>query len=171
MRENSKNTSHNSTKYSLLNNLPTETLKNMIRSDCFGSEDEQLDDATIKMILDIVTLREQGGDCEVNVNALWENFQDEYASSVTRSTPSETEKLQNNALLCKRPLRTLRYIGVAALLCLLFGNCIAFATGGSFFDSIAKWTEETFHFETTNHDTSNNITPVYQYELGDEIIT
>lgn len=171
MRENSKNTSPNSTKYGLLNTLPTETLKNMIRSDCFGSENEQLDDATIEIILDIITLREQGGDYEVNVNVLWENFQDEYASSVIYSTSSETEKSENNILLRKRPFRTLRYILVAVLLCLLFGNCIVFATGGNFFDSIAKWTEETFRFETNNNDTSNNITLVYQLELVDEIIT
>ena len=162
MRENSKNASHNSTKYSLLNNLPTETLKNMIRSDCFGSEEEQLDDTTIEIILDIITLREQGGDYDVNVNALWENFQDEYASSVVRPTPTVTEKSKSDILLRKRPFRALRYILVAALLCLLFGNCVVFATGGNFFDSIAKWTEETFHFETNNNDNSNTITPVYQ---------
>lgn len=170
MRENSKNTSHNSTKYSLLNNLPTETLKNMIRSDCFGSEDEQLDDTTIEIILDIITLREQGGDNEIDVNTLWKNFQNEYVPSTIHPTPIETKKSNHNTLLYKRPLHTLRYILVAVLLCFLFGNCIVFATGGNFFDSIAKWTEEVFFFETTSNDTSNNITPAYTFELEDEII-
>lgn len=143
----------------------------MIRSDCFGSDDEQLDDVTIEMILDIITLREQGGEQEVNVNVLWENFQDEYAVSVVHPTSTITEKSKSDILLHKRPFRVLRYILVAALLCLVFGNCVVFATGGNFFDSIAKWTEETFHFETNNNDNSNIITPVYQSELEDEIIT
>lgn len=171
MRENSKNTSHNSTKYSLLNKLPTETLKNMIRSDCFGSEDETLDDATIEMILDIITLREQGGDYEVDVNVLWKNFHEEYASSIIHPTPTESKQSNDNVLLYKRPLRTFRYILVAALLCLLLGNTIVFATGGDFFESIAKWTEETFHFETTNDKSSSNRIPDCYYELGDETIT
>ena len=171
MRENSKNTSHNSTKYSLLNKLPTETLKNMIRSDCFGSEDETLDDTTIEMILDIITLREQGGDYEVDVNVLWKNFQEEYASSIIHPTSTESKQSNDNILLHKRPLRTLRYILIATLLCLLFGNCIVFGTEGNLFDSIAKWTDEMFHFEVPSKPFSDNIDTIpnaIEIELGDE---
>lgn len=80
MREKQEHASSNSIKHTLLNDMSTEALKDLIRQDCFGSEDDQLSDDVIETILEIISQREQErGD--IDVNTLWENFQTEYISA------------------------------------------------------------------------------------------
>lgn len=173
MKEKQKQSSHTSLKYALLNDMSTEDLKNLIQQDCFGSEDEQLDEMTIELILDIISQREPRGR-DIDVNVLWENFQTEYMSSQNSSPVESTEDHSKASITFqRRPLRFLRYAVVAALLCLLLGNCVAFASGFNLFDYIAKWTEETFQFEKVQDTSSsmiNLIEIVDDDTFGDEFI-
>lgn len=150
MREKQEKSSSNSVKYTLLNNMSTEALKDLIRQDCFGSEEDQLSDDVIEIILEIISQREQGrGD--INVSVLWKNFQEEYTVSskkVEASIHNNIDKsINTSSTTYQKPMKTLRHLLIAAILCLLFGNCVAFASGVNLFDYIANWTEETFQFE------------------------
>lgn len=168
MREKQNYSSPQSTKYRLLNDIPTEALKNMIRLDCFGSEEDQLDTDTIETILAIISQREQKGG-EIDINTLWDNFQSEYMPTINQPelmTHEDLEKCATSAIIHKKPLRFLRHVLIAALLCLLLGNCVAYASGVNIFEHIARWTKETFHFEKANS-TSFQVTE--QNDLGDEI--
>lgn len=156
MREKQEHASSNSVRYSLLNNMSTEALKDLIRQDCFGSEEDQLSDDVIEVILEIISQREQGrGD--IDVLALWKNFQEEYmpaSKNAAENMPNNIDKsINTDSITHQKPMKTLRHLLIAAILCLLFGNCVAFASGINLFDYIANWTEETFQFERV-HDSS-----------------
>lgn len=162
MREKQINSTHNSTKYGLLNKMSTPALKEMIKQDCFGSQEDSLDDETIEMILDIISDREQEGR-EIDVNVLWNNFQSEYVpANYTHEIPNSQKKSFYKSSSFKMPLRRLL---IAILLCVLLGNCVAFASRINLFDYIARWTEETFQFQKTDETSFNYM---YLYEYGEE---
>lgn len=158
MREKQPQATKKSIQYGLLNDMSTETLKSLIQQDCFGSEEEQLDDDTIEMIVEIISQREPE-ESDVDIDALWNTFVTEYmptvASSNLAALSSEPDVIRPKPLLSKKPLRAFRHILVAILLCLLLGNCVAFASGVNLFEYIARWTEDTFQFEKIE-DTSSN---------------
>lgn len=160
MREKPEQSSSNSIKYTLLNNMSTEALKSLIRQDCFGSEEDQLSDDIIEIILEIISQREQER-CDIDVSALWKNFQEEYSPELKNEEMNLHNIIDNpvnaDSTICRKPIKTLRHLLVAVLLCLLFGNCIAFASGINLFDYIANWTEETFQFEKVQDSSSYDI--------------
>ena len=157
MREKQPQATKKSIQYGLLNDMSTETLKSLIQQDCFGSEEDQLDDDTIEMIIDIISQREPE-ESDVDIDALWNTFVTEYMPTVTSSYSAvlspESNITRPKTLISKKPLRTFRHILVAILLCLLFGNCVAFASGVNLFEYIARWTEDTFQFEKIEDDSS-----------------
>ena len=164
MREKQEHASSNSIKHTLLNDMSTEALKDLIRQDCFGSEDDQLSDDVIETILEIISQREQErGD--IDVNTLWETFQTEYMSAdkpIQADTHNIIDKpINTDSKSQRKPIKTLRYLLIAAVLCILFGNCLAFASGFNLFDYIANWTEETFQFEKVQdaslHNTNTSV--------------
>lgn len=159
MREKQPQAAKKSIKYGLLNDMSTETLKSMIQQDCFGTGEDQLDDDIIEMIIDIISQREPE-ESDVDIDALWNTFVTEYmptvASSNLAALSSEPDVIRPKLLLSKKPLRTFRHILVAILLCLLLGNCVAFASGVNLFEYIARWTEDTFQFERIEDDSSRN---------------
>lgn len=168
MREKQEHSSSNSVKYTLLNNMSTEALKDLIRQDCFGSEEDQLSDDVIEIILEIISQREQGrGD--IDVSALWKNFQEEYMSAsknTEASTYNNIGKPNTDSTTYRKPMKTLRHLLIAAILCLLFGNCVVLASGVNLFDYIANWTEETFQFEKVQNSSFYNRNYI---EFEDEI--
>ena len=150
MREKQPQATKKSIQYGLLNDMSTETLKSLIQQDCFGSEEDQLDDDTIEMIIDIISQR-----AVATVNTFVTEYMPTVASSNLAALSSEPDVIRPKLLLSKKPLRTFRHILVAILLCLLLGNCVAFASGVNLFEYIARWTEDTFQFEKIE-DTSSN---------------
>lgn len=170
MREKQEQSSSNSVKYTLLNNMSTEALKDLIRQDCFGSEEDQLSDDIIEIILEIISQREQERG-EINVSALWENFQDEYVSSLknieVNSYNTINKTINTDSIVHRKSTKTLRHLLIAAILCLLFGNCVAFTSGFNLFDYIARWTDETFQFEKVQGTSFHNKKYI---EFGDEIM-
>ena len=140
MTENTSNESNNSKGFEFLNEMSTEELKNILRVDCFSDDIKKLDDDTISKILQIITQREADGR-DIDARLLWENFKMEYLPSIDMAEEKDTIQ---------------EYAVIAALLCLLLGNCVAFAHGVNIFEYIANWNDETFHFEQTD-----SITPEY----------
>lgn len=140
------------TKYRELELLDTETLKELIRTDCYT---EDLDEAYVLCALRIISSREQakqGQDQEVD--QAWRRFKEKYCTpegagqSLYDSSPGEEEREETPARK-RRPLRRLprRVAVVAAVLCALFATMIvAQAAGADLWGVIIQWTKENFRF-------------------------
>lgn len=140
------------TKYRELEQLDTETLKELIRTDCYT---EDLDEACIQYALRIISSREHPQpDRAQEVDQAWRRFQETYCTpegegqSLYDSTP-RLEQMQETAPRKRRSLRRLprRVAVVAAVIGALFATMlVAQAAGLDLWGVIVQWSEETFHF-------------------------
>lgn len=140
------------TKYRELELLDTETLKELIRTDCYT---EDLDEEYVLCALRIISSREHPQpDRAQEVDQAWRRFQETYCTpegegqSLYDSTP-RLEQMQETAPRKRRPLRRLprRVAVVAAVICTLFATMlVAQAAGLDLWGVIVQWSEETFRF-------------------------
>ena len=140
------------TKYQELELLDTETLKELIRTDCYT---EDLDEACIQYALRIISSREHPQpDRAQEVDQAWRRFQEEYCTpegegqSLYDSTP-QLEQPEEAVYRKRRPLRRLprRVAVVAAVICTLFATMlVAQAAGADLWGVIIQWTKENFRF-------------------------
>lgn len=140
------------TKYRELELLDTETLKELIRTDCYT---EDLDEECILYALCIISSREHPQpDWAQEVDRAWRRFQEEYCTpegegqSLYDSTP-QLEQHEEESPRKRRSLRRLprRVAVVAAVICTLFATMlVAQAAGLDLWGVIVQWSEETFHF-------------------------
>ena len=140
------------TKYRELELLDTETLKELIRTDCYT---EDLDEACIQYALRIISSREHPQpDRAQEVDQAWRRFQEKYCTpegegrSLYDSTP-QLEQPEEAVYRKRRPLRRLprRVAVVAAVICTLFATMIvAQAAGADLWGVIIQWTKENFRF-------------------------
>lgn len=139
-------------KYQELEQLDTETLKELIRTDCYT---EDLDEAYVLCALRIISSREQakqGQDQEVD--QAWRRFKEKYctpegAGQSLYDSSLEEEKREETPTRKRRPLRRLprRVAVVAAVICALFATMlVAQAAGLDLWGVIVQWSEETFRF-------------------------
>lgn len=150
MKENKSNESNHTSGFGFLNKMSTDELKNMLRVDCFSDDNQKLDDDTISEVLQIISQRETDTR-NIDAGILWENFKTEYLPNI------DMFKENNDIREClpkdvphRKSFRFVKYAVIAALLCLLLGNYVAFAHGVNVFEYIANWNDETFHFEITD---------------------
>ncbi len=68
--------------------MPTEVLKDMIRQDCLGGEEDQLETDTIEMIIDIISEWEPE-QVSVDIDVLWNDFQCDYLPDIFADCISE----------------------------------------------------------------------------------
>ncbi len=139
-------------KYRELEQLDTETLKELIRTDCYT---ENLDEAYVLCALRIISSREHPQpDRAQEVDRAWRRFQEEYCTpegegkSLYDSTP-QLEQPEEIVYRKRRPLRRLprRVAVVAAVICTLFATMlVAQAAGLDLWGVIVQWSDETFHF-------------------------
>lgn len=140
------------TKYRKLELLDTETLKELIRTDCYT---EDLDEECILYALRIISSREHPQpDRAQEVDRAWGRFQEEYCTpegegqSLYDSTP-QLEQHEEESPRKRRSLRRLprRVAVVAAVICTLFATMlVAQAAGLDLWGVIVQWSEETFRF-------------------------
>ena len=140
------------TKYRELELLDTETLKELIRTDCYT---EDLDEECILYALRIISSREHPQpDRAQEVEQAWRRFQEEYCTpegegqSLYDSTP-QLEQHEEESPRKRRSLRRLprRVAVVAAVICTLFSTMlVAQAAGLDLWCVIVQWSEETFRF-------------------------
>lgn len=140
------------TKYRELELLDTETLKELIRTDCYT---EDLDEEYVLCALRIISSREHPQpDRAQEVDRAWRRFQEEYCTpegegqSLYDSTP-QLEQHEEESPRKRRSLRRLprRVAVVAAVICTLFATIIvAQAAGLDLWGVIVQWSEETFRF-------------------------
>lgn len=140
------------TKYRELELLDTETLKELIRTDCYT---EDLDEECILYALRIISSREHPQpDRAQEVDRAWGRFQEKYCTtegegqSLYDITP-QLEQHEEESPRKRRSLRRLprRVAVVAAVICTLFATIIvAQAAGLDLWGVIVQWSEETFRF-------------------------
>lgn len=140
------------TKYRELELLDTETLKELIRTDCYT---EDLDEECILYALRIISSREHPQpDRAQEVDRAWRRLQEEYCTpegegqSLYDSTP-QLEQHEEESPRKRRSLRRLprRVAVVAAVICTLFATMlVAQAAGLDLWGVIVQWSEETFRF-------------------------
>lgn len=141
-----------SQKYRGLESMDTETLKELIRTDCFG---EVLDEACILHVLHILKSREpEQPDQAQKVEEAWRRFQEKYHTpegegcSLYDSTP-QLEQHQEESVRNRGHLRRLprKMAVVAAVIGVLFATLLmAQAAGLNLWNVVVQWSEETFHF-------------------------
>lgn len=150
MTKNTSNESSNAKGVELLNTMSTDELKNILRADCFSDDREKLNDDTISEILQIISQRETDTR-NIDARLLWENFKTEYLPNIDMSEENnDIQECLSKDIPHRKSFRFVKYAVIAALLCLLLGNYVAFAHGVNVFEYIANWNDETFHFEKTD---------------------
>lgn len=150
MTKNTSNESSNAKGFELLNTMSTDELKNILRADCFSDDREKLNDDTISEILQIISQRETDTR-NIDVGILWENFKTEYLPNIDMSEEkNDIQECLSKDIPHRKSFRFVKYAVIAALLCLLLGNYVAFAHGVNVFEYIANWNDETFRFEKTD---------------------
>lgn len=150
MTKNTSNESSNAKGFELLNTMSTDELKNILRADCFSDDREKLNDDTISEILQIISQRETDTR-NIDAGILWENFKTEYLPNIDMSEENnDIQECLSKDIPHRKSFRFVKYAVIAALLCLLLGNYVAFAHGVNVFEYIANWNDETFHFEKTD---------------------
>lgn len=150
MTKNTSNESSNAKGVELLNTMSTDELKNILRADCFSDDREKLNDDTISEILQIISQRETDTR-NIDAGILWENFKTEYLPNIDMSEENnDIQECLSKDIPHRKSFRFVKYAVIAALLCLLLGNYVAFAHGVNVFEYIANWNDETFRFEKTD---------------------
>lgn len=150
MTKNTSNESSNAKGVELLNTMSTDELKNILRADCFSDDREKLNDDTISEILQIISQRETDTR-NIDARLLWENFKTEYLPNIDMSEKNnDIQECLSKDIPHRKSFRFVKYAVIAALLCLLLGNYVAFAHGVNVFEYIANWNDETFRFEKTD---------------------
>lgn len=155
--------------YSDLDNLTTEELKGIVRAD-FSCED--IDEDRISYALELIAQREaaqEDGD-GIDIDAAWETFHRSYCTEEgtgkslydSESVPDARHTVRNISPATKGIkqrkgfVSIRRYIAViAATLVFTFGSMITVqATGVDVFGFLAQWTDEVFHYESTDNSSS-----------------
>lgn len=150
MKENKSNESNHTSGFGFLNKMSTDELKNMLRVDCFSDDNQKLDDDTISEILQIISQRETDAR-NIDAGILWENFKTEYLPNIDMfKENNDIQECLPKDVPHRKSFHFVKYAVIAALLCLLLGNYVAFAHGVNVFEYIANWNDETFHFEITD---------------------
>lgn len=150
MTKNTSNESSNAKGVELLNTMSTDELKNILRADCFSDDREKLNDDTISEILQIISQRETDTR-NIDAGILWENFKTEYLPNIDMAEEkNDIQECLSKDIPYRKSFRFVKYAVIAALLCLLLGNYVAFAHGVNVFEYIANWNDETFRFEKTD---------------------
>ena len=150
MTKNTSNESSNAKGVELLNTMSTDELKNILRADCFSDDREKLNDDTISEILQIISQRETDTR-NIDAGILWENFKTEYLPNIDMAEENnDIQECLSKDIPHRKSFRFVKYAVIAALLCLLLGNYVAFAHGVNVFEYIANWNDETFRFEKTD---------------------
>lgn len=145
-------------KYPIFEQLSTEELEKLLAQDFAATGDEEPDVDYIMAIMGVIKEREKAAGHQVDVDAAWKDFQEEYqgqAAAFDQTIPCETESSDHlqiyPAQTPKKKTHVLRYAFVAAaIIVLLCGTASGF---GRVFQAMVNWTAETFGFESPYEET------------------
>lgn len=138
--------------YRQLERLDTDTLKELVRTDCFVND---LDEGAILYALHLIASREQAQNGDAGkIDDMWDRFQTEYCTSegIGQSLYDSTASIDETEgrpapERHRRRFKSRRIAMVAAVISMLFATMVvAQASGLDIWGAIARWTDETFHF-------------------------
>ncbi len=148
--------------YRQLERLDTDTLKELVRTDCFVND---LDEGAILYALHLIASREQAQNGDAGkIDDMWDRFQKEYCTSegvgqsLYGSTASVDEAEERPVAKRRRSKVISRRIAmVAAVISILFATMVvAQASGLDIWGAIARWTDETFRFSFQGNKTTSS---------------
>lgn len=137
--------------------MTTEELEEILRLDAQAPEEQESDTEMILYIMEVLAKREKNNS-HTRKSALeaYESFKQNYMPEedntvISYQAPAKTKKRFPHWL------RSLTAAGIV-LVILVFGSVTAKAFGIDIWESVVKWTQETFHFgEWGNNDEHNNL--------------
>lgn len=165
--------------YSMFDNMSTEALEDILRSDSQLPNDENSDMDAILYIMEVIAKREKENPTGkfIAVHTAWASFTESYlpASKDNKSLYDfeevepqaviEQPNLKNFSLHPKRR-RLMRVASIAVIFSalLLAGTVTAKALGFDLWNAVAKWTSDTFGFSSSVSETQESQEPGIQTE-------
>ncbi len=128
---------------SVYHEMTTQQLQQILREDTFKSEAEGSDTEQILCVMEELARRRRESNERKSPEKALETFKREYdTENLLISETEEKNRTKHSKSLCIRGLAA-----VLALVILLAGGAVvADAFGANVWETIAKWTQETFHF-------------------------
>lgn len=164
--------------YSVLEQLSTQELENLLVQDFSASNGAEPDIDFILEVMEVIQRRDDSdavGMEDLDVDKAWKEFRQEYqghfesfkVGSSREYSPSQPEQIRKP----KRVYPLIRYAGIAAILIILLSG-VASAFGYNVFQAIATWTTETFSFVSPgNAEAQNSRQAVPENDLGSSLRT
>lgn len=142
-------------RYPYLELLTTQQLQEILRMDCHGTE--EFEPKLIWQVLDILNSREAAADHETDSTSAdaWNDFQKYYNTPDGQGQSLYGKRTEPTHNLSKKSRMTRRIALIAASIAVFFAMMITVqAAGVDVLGTIARWTDNTFHFEATRHSPS-----------------
>ena len=124
--------------------MTTEELEEILRLDVDAPEGQESDTETLLYVMEVLVKRKRSTGHTENTAQAYESFKKNYLPEVEEKVNAlETKKSAR-----KQPLRWLRSLSAVAavLVIILLGSITAKALGFDLWETVVKWTQETFHF-------------------------
>lgn len=142
MSENQGRRAHELSKY---DTMSTEELEEILRLDAETPEEQESDTETLLYIMGILADRKKKtGRTGNTAQEAYESFRKNYMPDVEEKIVTPDNKVKSK-VLSQRWLRTLSAVA-AVLVIVLLGSVTAKAFGVDIWETVVKWTQETFHF-------------------------
>lgn len=126
--------------------MTTEELEEILRLDVDAPEGQETDTDILLYVMEVLVERKRTQNSHTENRALeaYESFKNNYMPEVENDPIAPTEKEKPRV----RSLRWLRALSAAAavLMIIVLGSVTAKAFGVDVWQSVVKWTQETFHF-------------------------
>ena len=149
-------------KYPIFETLSTEELEKLLAQDFAADDGDTPDVDYIMAIMEVIHEREKAAGHSVDVDAAWNDFQENYqgqSAAFEHSLPREAESSNHLSIppvqAPRKKKYTLRFVAIAAVIVvLLCGTASGF---GRVFQAVVSWTAETFGFESPYGESSADV--------------
>lgn len=160
-----KSGGNNHRDYSIFDNMSTEALEDILRSDSQLQNDEDSDMDAILYIMEVIAKREKENPTGrfTDAHTAWTSFSENYLPYVEdnkslydyEDIEEQTSIEQTPFIISSPPRRNLQLMRIACVTVaitalLLAGTMTASAMGFDLWGTVAKWTKDTFGFSTTD---------------------
>ena len=139
--------------------MTTEKLEEILRLDAEAPQEQDSDTEEILYVMEVLTERERNnGHTGKTALEAYESFKQDYMPETDNiENPSKSNKKAKTKARQLRRLRTL-FATAAVLAIVILGSITAKAFGVDIWETVVKWTQETFHFgEWGNSNVESNL--------------
>lgn len=123
--------------FSMYDEMATEELEEILRADVDAPEGAESDIDMILYVMEVLARRREAeGDTGKTALEAYQSFRENYMPAAEERAAAKPRKW----------LRSLTTVAAAVVALVILGSVSANAFGFSFWNAVAKWTQETFHF-------------------------